>query len=339
MLEVSVIVPVYKVEKYLDRCVASILSQTFPHFELILVDDGSPDQCGKICERWAKKDARVVVVHKENGGLSSARNAGLDICRGKWICFVDSDDWIPKDSLQYLYDLRKKYEADFSMAANIRVHQRQKQEQDGYLERELTQREFLTKLFKIGTQENVQYAWAKLYKKELFDSVRFPEGLIDEDVPTTFRVALKSAKIAYSTKIAYFYFCNPGSITDEGFNDRKFDLLTVWDIVCEEAKKQGDPWVADGALMNRKRADFGILMDLAISGIPLRSKREYLKKAKGSISALRKNAHELYKADIPLSRKFFIFCFSKSYHLSFLLLHCVSKAVKGIGKKGGSKSA
>lgn len=327
MPEVSVIVPIYNVEDYLDRCIESILGQTFTDYELILVDDGSLDNCGKICDQWKKKDKRIHVIHKENGGLSSARNAGLDICRGKYINFVDSDDWLPSDSLQYLYDLRKKYHADFSIASNLRVHNKAGLIQEQYSEKELTQREFLTKFFKIGTQENVQYTWAKLYKRELFDHVRFPEGLIDEDVPVTFLIALQSNKIAYSTKVVYFYFFNSKGITDEKFNDRKFDLITVWDIVCNEAQRSGDEWIISGALLNRKRADFGILMDLAISNISWKNKVKYLPKMKENINALRKNAIELCKMKIPLSRKIFIVCFSKCCILCLFLLHCSSKVV------------
>ena len=101
-MKVSAIVPVYNVEKYIYRCVDSILNQTFSDFELILVDDGSPDNCPQICDEYAKKDSRIKVIHKENGGLSSARNAGLDIASGEWISFIDSDDWIHKDYLLYL---------------------------------------------------------------------------------------------------------------------------------------------------------------------------------------------------------------------------------------------
>ena len=119
---ISVIVPVYKVEQYLDRCISSILQQTFEKFEVILVDDGSPDRCPLMCDEWAKRDERVKVIHKKNGGLSSARNAGIDIAKGRYINFVDSDDWMEKDALSYLYELRNRFDADFSMASFTRWH-------------------------------------------------------------------------------------------------------------------------------------------------------------------------------------------------------------------------
>lgn len=112
MPEISIIVPVYRVEKYLDRCVNSILNQTFTDFELILVDDGSPDRCPFMCDEWGKKDHRIKVIHKKNGGLSSARNAGLEIYQGRYVFFVDSDDWIEKNALDILYNIAVSTKAD-----------------------------------------------------------------------------------------------------------------------------------------------------------------------------------------------------------------------------------
>ena len=109
MPEISVIVPVYKVEKYLDRCIESIVNQTYPEFELILVDDGSPDNCPALCDAWAERDGRIRVIHKKNGGLSSARNAGMDVMCGKYVCFIDSDDWIELNFLEVLRSLFEKY--------------------------------------------------------------------------------------------------------------------------------------------------------------------------------------------------------------------------------------
>ena len=105
---ISVIVPVYKVEPYLDKCVRSIVEQTYQNLEIILVDDGSPDNCGAICDAWAEKDSRIKVIHKENGGLSDARNAGMDVATGQWIAFVDSDDWIAEEMYESLLNAAKK---------------------------------------------------------------------------------------------------------------------------------------------------------------------------------------------------------------------------------------
>ena len=125
MLAVSVIVPIYNVEKYLNRCVDSILKQTFTYFELILVDDGSPDNCGKICDKYAKKEDRVTVIHKQNGGLSDARNAGIEWTlqnsNSEWITFIDSDDWVHKDYLKLLYKVVKDNNVDVSLCHFVRT--------------------------------------------------------------------------------------------------------------------------------------------------------------------------------------------------------------------------
>ena len=194
-----------------------------------------------------------------------------------------------------------------------------------FIECELSQQEFLTKFFKIGAQENVQYSWAKLYKKELFESVRFPIGLTCEDIVTTFQIALRSKKIAYSTNIVYFYYLNPSSITEMEFSDQKFDLLKVWDKVCQEAYQFDERWILSKALFNRKRADFGILMDLAVSKNSLGQKIKYLPKVKKNIFDLRKNVFELCNSDVPFSRKIFIICFSINYPICLFILHYISK--------------
>ncbi len=212
------------------------------------------------------------------------------------------------------------------MAAYVRTRAYGKKDRlwHDYVECELSQSEFLSKFFKIGTQENVQFAWAKLYKSELFDNIRYPTGVVFEDVPTMFHIAVYSEKIAYSTHIIYYYYFNPDSITEEKFNDRKFDLIKVWDMVCESACQNKNEWILAQAIINRKRADFGVLMELAISNITLKEKQTYLLKINGNISDLKKNAADLYRCKIPLSRKIFIAAFSINYPICLRILHCIS---------------
>lgn len=313
MPEVSIIVPVYQVEAYLERCVASILNQTFCDFELILVDDGSKDQCPHLCDLWKERDGRIRVIHKQNGGLSDARNAGLDIAAGKYICFVDSDDWLTPDSLQYLYDLLLRYDADFSMAEHIRTSGMAGVGQAQIHESLLSREQFLERFFKIGRQVDVQYAWAKLYRAELFDHIRFPFGLTAEDIPVAFEIAQKSGRIAYSDKCVYYYFSNPDSLTRTAFDRRKFDLLQVWDIVCERAVQlQCDPWIIEQAKINRYRADFGVLCNWAMAELSQSEKESYRLEMKQLQQDLRKNRKKLLHARIPFSRKLLItaFCLS-----------------------------
>lgn len=323
---ISVIIPCFNVEKYIDRCMESVLNQTYQNLEIILVDDGSTDRTGEICDHYSKIDTRIKVIHKKNGGVSTARNIGLDICSGDFIFFVDSDDWISFNAIQYLYDLRKKYEADFSMAEYICVYNQKSEAYCHYKEYELTQQEFLVKLFKIGTQENAQYPFAKLYKKKLFNNIRFAADLlIAEDVLSTFQIALNSKGIAYSTKIIYFYYYNPNSLTKKAFADQSFDLIKAWDLVCENANQSGKSWISLHAQINRKRADFGILMDLAISNISLNRKLKYLPKIQKNKFDLRNNVFDLCKAKIPLSRKILIICFAANYPACMFILHLFSQ--------------
>ena len=180
MPEISVIVPVYKVEKYLDACVDSILNQTFTDFELILVDDGSPDNCGAICDKYAALDGRVRVIHQNNAGLSSARNAGVDAATGRYICFVDSDDLVAPDYCRELYGLLDGTEYDFSFCGVCRFR-------DGSEPRPKMDNSPLT-------VTNTQYAamqlehktefgvWNKLFRRELFNQIRFAPGKVHEDV-------------------------------------------------------------------------------------------------------------------------------------------------------------
>lgn len=322
--KISVIIPVYKVEKYLRRCVDSILNQTYKNFELLLVDDGSPDSSGKICDDYSKTDNRIKVIHKKNGGLSSARNAGIKASSGDYLNFVDSDDWLEFDCLEYLLELLTKNNADFSMAENIRdssdVDFDSKLKKTPFEEKVFSQKDFLSLFFKINTQKNVQYAWAKLYKKKLFDNIKYPEGLTDEDVPATFNVILASNKIAYSTKIVYHYFVNPNSITESEFSNKKFDLLKVWDIVCKDAIETKNQWIIKNAFINRYRADFGILCNFILSKDLVNSQILYSDKIQASLENLKKHKKALLRSKIPFSRKILIvmFCFSFPFSMKLI---------------------
>lgn len=328
--KISVIVPVYKVEEYLDRCIQSIMNQTYKNFELILVDDGSPDCCAQICDEWKKRDERIRVIHKKNGGLSSARNVGLDIATGEYINFVDSDDWMTPDALEHLYWLCKEYEADFSTASWERTDGNNIVEQSDYKITLLNQEEFLQRFFKVGTQENVQYTWAKLYRSELFQSIRFPEGLILEDLPTTFQIALKSQKIVHSTKKIYCYFWNPESLS-ASFNEKRFDLLRVWDLICAIAKKDSSSWIQEYASICRARADLGILCDFEMSNLSYKEKKKYRDQIKPVLENLHHNRQLLLRAEIPFSRKVMVCSFCISYPMTSSMIYVAIRVGKCFG--------
>ncbi len=220
---VSVIVPVYKVEQYLDKCVQSILDQTFRDFELLLVDDGSPDKCGDMCEAWAKKDGRIRVIHKPNGGLSDARNAGIGQASGDYLLFVDSDDWIEKDMLATLYGLIRDADADMACCNFRSVNEDGSQHWDDAVITPgvWTEEDFWKQFFSSNAQTYCNVAWNKLYKKELFDTVRYPVGRINEDVYILYDLVSQCKKIAATDQIGYYYLFRAGSIMNRSGSLRK----------------------------------------------------------------------------------------------------------------------
>ena len=196
---ISVIVPVYKVEKYLEKCIESIIKQTHTNLQIILVNDGSPDNCGKICDEYAKKDSRIEVIHKINGGLSDARNVGINRANGRYIGFVDSDDYIKEDMYEKLINLIKEYDADISICNLYDVIDGKKYVRNN--ENGIQEYSRLEILKEVLLDKNIQsYAWNKLYKKELFDEIKYPIGKKYEDIGTTFYVFEKCNKIVVTSK-------------------------------------------------------------------------------------------------------------------------------------------
>lgn len=208
---VSIIVPIYKVEPYLRCCLDSIVNQTYTNLEIILVDDGSPDGCPQICDEYAAKDNRIIVIHKKNGGLSDARNAGLDICKGEYISFVDSDDWTDENYIANLLDIITKNKADIAIAENIRTDGCSEPSKGNISINVYTPQNALKYLF---SQNNIAFtvSWGKLYKKSLFTSLRFPLGKYHEDEFTTYILFYNSKKIAYTSEILYYYYQRADSI-------------------------------------------------------------------------------------------------------------------------------
>lgn len=224
--KVSVIIPVYKVEKYLKRCLESVVNQTYKNIEIILVNDGSPDKCGEICDAYARIDSRIKVIHKENGGLSSARNAALDIVSGEYIMFVDSDDWISEDSLEQLYEY---IDADYDIInfkfSFVKENSKELVEmhndiKDGY------KCDLITYIDKLFSGELNFFIWNKLYKKNLFDEVRFPEGRNYEDLATIYKLYFNAKSIIVTDYTLYYYWLgNSNSITSNSTVKNMTDYL------------------------------------------------------------------------------------------------------------------
>lgn len=223
MPQISVIVPVYKVEQYLNRCVDSILNQTYTDLEIILVDDGSPDNCPAICDDYAAQDARVKVIHKKNGGLSSARNAGLDAAHGDYIAFVDSDDWVDPEMYEALIKLAEEHDADI-VQSEYRFYRPWKTENkildcdnrgtvDCYTNMEALEALYFGPQMFDGITIMV---WTKIYKAELLKDIRFVEGYIHEDVEFTPRVLYAAKKIIKYNKSFYNYNIHLGASSTSG---------------------------------------------------------------------------------------------------------------------------
>lgn len=222
---ISVIIPVYKVEQYLDKCIESVVNQTYKNLEIILVDDGSPDTCPQKCDDWKNKDKRIIVIHKENGGLSDARNKGIDISKGKYITFIDSDDYIEEQYIEILFEMIIKNKTKISVADNLIEYV------DGNVINNSTYENYLATPFEFfekmlwGIRDLDNGAWTKMYSKELFDDVRFPVGKNYEDTATIYKIIDKCEKIAINSVPIYHYMKRKDSITQGKFSIKKLELL------------------------------------------------------------------------------------------------------------------
>lgn len=223
---ISVIVPVYGVEAYLDECVASIVAQTYDNLEIILVDDGSPDNCPAMCDRWAKKDSRIRVIHKENGGLSDARNAGLEIATGEYIAFVDSDDWIEPQMYETLYHAMKAENADM-VSCNMMIYYSDHKASRGYETYTVGKSEHFLSLLYDDTIFPV-VAWNKLYRRNLWEEIRFPVGKICEDAFTTYLLVHRADKIVHIPEPMYCYRIRQNSIMTSPFSQKRMDEEESW---------------------------------------------------------------------------------------------------------------
>lgn len=223
MPTISVIVPVYKVEKYIHRCVDSILGQTYEDFELILVDDGSPDNCGPICDEYAAKDSRIVVIHQENGGLSAARNAGLDWIfahsDSQWLTFIDSDDWVHQSFLSVLMDGVMRFNVNVSICGVQRVASMATSEIE-WKDTHCSDTEVL-----YSQNEFSMIACAKLYNRKAFEEIRFPVGKLHEDIYTTYKLLFLYPTVAVSDCPLYYYWQNPDSITHKRWSKKRLDEI------------------------------------------------------------------------------------------------------------------
>ena len=221
---ISVVIPIYNVEYYLNECINSILNQTYNNLEIILVDDGSTDNSGNIAEHYASKDQRIKLIHKQKGGLSDARNTGIDIANGSFITFVDSDDALCPDTIEYLHNLLVDSDADISCCQRIQVNE------DSNISitqnRHKPKQSFILSTEKALISQFVDtVAWGKLYKIELFSNVRYPLGRLHEDVFTTYKLLAQCKVIVVGEQPKYMYRLRNNSISNINFTHRHLDII------------------------------------------------------------------------------------------------------------------
>lgn len=300
---ISVIVPVYNVEKYLDRCVRSIMHQTYSNLEIILVDDESPDNCPAMCDNYAKEDSRIRVIHKKNGGLSDARNAGIEAANGEYIGFIDSDDYIDSDMYEFLYGIAQKENADVAMCELYHC----------YAGKEIFRHtaDYYKVTDNIGAihcvlESKITSVTAvnKLYLKGLFDGLRFRKGKTAEDAFIMVDLLSRAKTVVITNAQKYYYFHREGSITTKPFNVRDLDVIEAYEYNAKRALEIS-PDLADVVLLRRCWARFYILDKMMLSdGNYDRSiEKEY-------INFLKDNKRFILKCGV----------FTKGRRLTFLIL-------------------
>lgn len=295
---ISVIVPVYNVEQYLTKCVDSIREQTFYDIEIILVDDGSTDSSGRLCDEMAKEDSRIRVIHQENGGLSCARNTGIFVAEGEYLGFVDSDDYVEKDMYELLYNNLIKEKADLSICGMF----------DCYQDRKIGINEPYYQV--MDTSEAIQVIFAgklvggasavnKLYKKSLFQSVRYPEGKTSEDAFVIVDILMQCDQIVADSTQKYYYYHRENSITTRKFTREQFDVVEAYQK-NERLIRTYYPELTVAAMGRLCWANFTVLDRMICS----RAVRSYQAEAKEIVCFLRKHYQDVIKCDfLTKSRK------------------------------------
>jgi len=292
----SVIIPVYKVENYLARCVDSILGQTYTELEVILVDDGSPDASGSICDRYALQDSRVRVIHKENGGLSSARNVGIDMAAGEYITFVDSDDWIESDAYEHLLGLMEQYQVKLVCGGNYDVDDQTGNKTLGVCpqkEELITAEEMVRRMFRWqGCDSSV---CDKIFHRELLEDFRFPEGKVCEDVAVTYKIILSTDRAVLSERPFYNYVHRSGSITMAAISENTFHFsqhtAEIYGYIREH-----HPGIVNEARYLRVRSLVHNLLSLDLAGEDVR--KRYSEQYSASRKALAEHIRFVVKSPL-----------------------------------------
>lgn len=298
---ISVIIPVYKTEKYLHRCVNSILRQSYQNLEVILVDDGSPDSCPELCDQLERRDRRIKVIHKENGGASLARNEGLRNARGSYISFVDSDDWIAPDMYSSLMALLKRHpECDIAECGVIitdkeKVILTDSQNQEKILDK----KDMFNYFFRLNGEKSNNGVWKYLIKKEILKDFSFVGTF--EDVEASYEFYHRANYMIQTNQKYYYYFVNHDGITNSRFTEKDMDYIKVWDRILKRTERE-HPEYLEHAEFYRKRANFTMLGKMKLKGYDRQNDK--LRKINRELkTAVRHDWMELMRGKLPLSRK------------------------------------
>ena len=297
---ISVIIPVYNVEKYLKKCLDSVINQTYKNLEIILVDDGSSDKSGLICDEYAKLDKRIKVLHKKNGGLSSARNTGLDIAKGKYISFIDSDDFVSIYMYEIMYKEIIKNNRDIVIARHIYFKNKEpifKDNRNIYSISYYNNKDAICELLKLDNRLIEDYAWCKLYKKSLFKTIRFPINRVYEDIGTTYKLLDKSKKIVKLNCYLYAYYNNKYSITNinniKSINDRIYLIDERYNYLIKKYKD-----LKEFIILNR----YILLLDILIRSTYSINKKDFYNL--NIYNILKNNKNIILKYNLP--KKYYI---------------------------------
>lgn len=312
----AAVVPVYNVSAYLDRCMKSILEQTRVPDEIILVDDGSTDGSGAICDTYANRHLCVKVIHQENQGLSGARNTGIRAARSDYVTFIDSDDWLAPTFAETLIELALATDSDMAMCAHARASSFEEFELIRHRVRAPevkvhTAEEFMRIFLRIEGNRAVHYAWGKVYRRNVLEKEHFPVGMLNEDVEGCFKAVLNSKKVAETSEILYCYYVNETSITGKSFGENYLNLVDVWKRILEITKQRA-PVLISAVDYNVKRADFTILCDSIIHG-NVRSDKKYCCELTETRSRLKRNISALIRGPMVFQRKILVTLIAFAY--------------------------
>ncbi len=304
-MKISLIIPVYRVEKYLDRCLFSVANQTHKDLEIIIVDDGSDDNCPVICDEWGRRDSRIKVIHKENGGLSSARNAGIKIATGDFIGFVDSDDWVHPQMFEILHNqLIDNKDCQFAECTYriVRKEEPFKSIKKVHVEK-MNRKSMLNRFFRVGGIYYNPVVWTKLLRREMLDDFSFVDTL-NEDWEATFDWYIKAEKMIYVDWPLYQYFFNDNGIIHSPFKKERLQYLSVWDRLLKKCTELCPEYYKNADFCH-KRASFTLLTQYVINGA-ISDNEEYLEIYRRLREDVKNNFYELLYGLQPFSRKIFL---------------------------------